>query len=151
MSSISKTYKFVVTTGIGTTSTSAAAAYPVYPIGVTGPQTFVSFKEKAAGYYGTTSGLHTLTVTTTPNFLGTIKVQGTLSLDPQEADWFDIEDGLFTYTYSSPGYNAGSGMGQSPYGQGNRTDYLNFSGLFTYTRATVVTTQGAVMFINFNY
>lgn len=151
MSSISKSYKFVVTTGIATTATSAAVAYPVYPIGITGPQTFVSFKEKAAGYYGTTSGLHTLTVTSTPNFLGTVQIQGTLSLDPQESEWFNIDNGLFTYTTASPGYNAGSGMGQSPYGQGNRTEHLNFTGLFTYTRAKVVTTQGAIMFINFNY
>jgi hypothetical protein len=110
-----------------------------------------SFKEKAAGYYGTTAGLHTLTVTVTPNFLGTIQIQGTLSMDPVESEWFDIDNGLFTYNEASPGYNMGSGMGQSPVGQGNRSAYLNFSGLFTYTRARVVTTQGAVMFINFNY
>ena len=151
MSSLSKSYEFVVNRGIGSSSTSVAVSYPVYPIGINGPQTFVSFKEKAAGYYGPTSGLHTLTVTTTPNFLGTINIQGTLSIDPTENDWFDIENGLFTYNEASSGYNAGSGMGQSPIGQGNRTDHLLFSGLFTYTRATVVTTQGAVMFINFNY
>jgi len=151
MSSISKTYKFVVTTGLGTTATSAAASYPVYPIGVTGPQTFVSFQEKAAGYYGTTTGKHTLTVTTTPNFLGSVLIQGTVAVDPAENDWFNVDSGLFTYTEASPGYNAGSGMGQSPIGQGNRTDYLNFSGQFTYTRSIVTSTQGAVMFINFNY
>jgi hypothetical protein len=151
MSSISKSYEFTVSSGIGTTATTVAVAYPVYPIGTTGPQTYTSFKEKAAGYYGTTAGLHTLTVTVTPNFLGTIQIQGTLSMDPVESEWFDIDNGLFTYNEASPGYNMGSGMGQSPVGQGNRSAYLNFSGLFTYTRARVVTTQGAVMFINFNY
>ena len=151
MAALSKTYEFVVTTGLGTTATSAAAAYPVYPIGVSGPQTFTSFREKAAGYYGTTTGKHTVTVTSTPNFLGTVLLQGTVSLDPQENDWFNIQNGLFTYTEASPGYNAGSGLGMSPTGQGNRTDYVNFTGQFAFTRSIVTTTQGAVMFINFNY
>jgi len=151
MPALSKAYKFVVSTGLTTTATSVAASYPVYPIGVQGNQTFTSFKEKAAGYYGTTTGQHTVTITNTPNFLGTVQLQGTLSLDPQETDWFNIAGGLFTYNEASPGYNAGSGMGYSVNGQGNRTDSLIFTGLFSYTRSIVNCTQGAVMFINFNY
>jgi hypothetical protein len=151
MASTSKTYEFIVTTGLGTTATSAAAAYPVYPIGVSGAQTFTSFKEKGAGYYGTTTGKHTLTVTTTPNFLGSVLIQGSVSIDPAENDWFNIDNAIFTYNEASPGYNAGSGLGQSPTGQGSRTDYLNFTGQFTYTRSIVTSTQGAVMFINYNY
>jgi hypothetical protein len=151
MSALSKAYKFIVSTGIATTATSAAASYPVYPIGVQGPQTFVSFPEKGPGYYGTTTGQQTFALTNTPNFLGTVLLQGTLSLDPTATDWFDIDNGLFTYTQASPGYNAGSGLGFSMNGNGLRTDALVSTGLFAHTRAIVTCTQGTVMFINFNY
>ena len=151
MSALSKAYKFIVSTGLLTTATSAAASYPVYPIGVSGPQTFVSFQEKGPGYYGTTTGQQTIALTNTPNFLGTVLIQGTLSLDPAESDWFDLDDCLFSYNEASPGYNAGSGLGYSMNGNGLRTDSLVTTGLFAYTRAIVTATQGTVMFINFNY
>lgn len=43
----------------------------------------------AGGYYGSTTGLHTISFTLR-NFIGRIVVQATLASDPQEHDWFDI-------------------------------------------------------------
>lgn len=149
MPSLSKSFKFTVYNGIGTTATSSAVAYPLYPIGTTGTQVFVSSPEQGAGYYGTTGGLHTLTVNTTPTFVGTATVQATLAVDPQESDWFDVSDVSFTYTTSSPGYIEPSRVGaiSGP----TRTEYANFKGQFTWLRANVQINSGAVITISYNY
>ncbi len=44
----------------------------------------------AGGYYGSTSGLHTLAFTLR-NFVGRIYVQATLASNPTEEDWFNIK------------------------------------------------------------
>lgn len=40
-------------------------------------------------YFGYSDGLQTIAVTYS-NFTGGVKIQGTLSLNPQNSDWFDI-------------------------------------------------------------
>jgi len=50
----------------------------------------VSLPLAAGGYYGSTSGLHTIAFTLR-NFIGRIYVQATLASDPTEADWFPIK------------------------------------------------------------
>lgn len=42
-----------------------------------------------AGYYGPTTGLNTVQIQTM-NFQGRVWLQGTLSTEPQETDWFTI-------------------------------------------------------------
>lgn len=44
----------------------------------------------AAGYYGVTSGRHTIAITLN-NFVGRISVQASLANNPTENDWFDIK------------------------------------------------------------
>ena len=44
---------------------------------------------KGDSYYGYTDGLHTFQVVYN-KFVGRLRIQATLSLDPAEADWFDI-------------------------------------------------------------
>lgn len=44
----------------------------------------------AGGYYGSTTGLHTISFTLR-NFVGRISVQATLASNPDEADWFNIK------------------------------------------------------------
>lgn len=44
---------------------------------------------KGDSYYGYTDGLHTFQVVYN-QFIGRLRIQATLSLDPAEADWFDI-------------------------------------------------------------
>jgi hypothetical protein len=151
MPSLSQSFKFIVNSGIGTTATSVAVAYPVYPIEISGTQTFTSFKEKGAGYYGTTNGLHSLTVNTTPSFLGTATVQATLTTDPTETDWFDVVNAQFVYTTTSTGFMPAILMGANPEGPNPRTDYVNITGQFTWLRTVVETDAGAVMSVKYNY
>jgi hypothetical protein len=149
MPSLSKSFKFTVYTGIGSTATSAAVAYPLYPIGSTGTQVFTSIPENGAGYYGTTSGLHTLAVNTTPGFVGTATIQAALAVSPTELDWFKVDDAEFVYTSSSPGYIAPNRAGaiEGP----TRTEHLNFTGQFAWLRAKVEIDSGAILTINYNY
>lgn len=44
----------------------------------------------AGGYYGSTTGLHTIAFTLR-SFVGRISVQATLSSTPEESDWFPIQ------------------------------------------------------------
>lgn len=44
---------------------------------------------KADGWYGRSNGVHTISIKVA-NFVGGIQLQGTLSIDPQENDWFSI-------------------------------------------------------------
>jgi len=149
MPSLSKSFKFSVYNGIGTTATSVAVAYPLYPIGTTGTQNFTSSPEQGAGYYGTTNGLHTLVVNTTPTFVGTATVQATLAVDPQETDWFNVADAEFVYTVDSPGYIEPNRVGaiQGP----TRTEHVNFNGQFTWLRAKIAIDSGAIITISYNY
>lgn len=152
MPSLSKSFKFVVETGITSTGTSAAVAYPIwYSVQTTNTQYTTSLPSEAAGYYGTTNGLHTLTINTTPSFLGTATVQATLATTPVEADWFDVVDGTFVYTTTSTGYVPSLLMDMNPASPDVRTDYLTFTGQFTWLRARVEVDQGAVLGINYNY
>ena len=56
-----------------------------------------SDKVKGDAYFGTTDWLHTIAVDLN-DFIGTIKIQGSLENDPTATDWFDIDlsDGEFT-------------------------------------------------------
>lgn len=152
MPSLSKNLKFTVYTGLGTTATSVECAYPLYPIGTTGTQEFVSFKDQGAGYYGTTNGLHVLTVTTTPTFAGTATVQATLATDPTEDDWFNVTGAEIVKTTSDPDYVAPSNTGANPNIAHNlRTDYVSFTGQFTWIRSRVLIDSGAIIKISYNY
>jgi len=46
-------------------------------------------KFKGDGYYGRSDGIHTVQWSLS-NFVGSVKIQGSLSVDPQEDDWFTV-------------------------------------------------------------
>lgn len=50
----------------------------------------ISDVAKGDSYYGFSDGLHTVMVTYN-QFVGRLRIQGTLSLTPEDADWFDIK------------------------------------------------------------
>jgi len=151
MPSLSKSFSFTVYSGNGAAATSVAVPYPLFPMNETGTRYFTSFKEKGAGYYGTTNGLHSLTVTTTPSFLGTVKIQASLAVDPSNDDWFDVNDAEFVYTEDSPGYEPSLLATSSPTSPRPRTDFINFKGQFAWLRAKIDIDSGAVMSIMYNY
>ena len=62
---------------------------------------FSSDKVKGDGYYGFSDGLHTVSWRVV-DFVGTVKIQGSLAKDPAETDWVAIDlreaDGNFSAT-----------------------------------------------------
>lgn len=127
MSSLSQSLTFTVN---GTTSTSV-----VYPQNTIGAVSYTGNKEKGDGYFGSSDGLHTVAYTVTENFIGSVKVQGTLSASPADTDWFDIAETVQVYEY--PGENS--------------TRYANFTGLFVWVRPVLSIEQGALHTINYNH
>ena len=61
----------------------------------------VSEKVKADGYYGNSDGLHTVAYICSSDFVGTIKMQGSLATTPTEDDFFDIAGTTFTADQST--------------------------------------------------
>ena len=152
MPSLSKSFKFTVYTGIGTTATSVAVAYPMYPIYTEGTKEFTSGVETGAGQYGTTNGLHVVTISTTPTFVGTATMQATLATAPVEADWFDIDSAKFEYTTAHPDYIAPNNTGANPLrGHHLRIDHTSFIGQFTWLRTHVTIDSGAITRLSYNY
>ncbi len=45
---------------------------------------------RADGYWGYSDGLHTISASY-QNFKGNLRIQGTLSTNPEDNDWFDID------------------------------------------------------------
>jgi hypothetical protein len=94
----------------------------------------VSEAFKGDGYYGLGDGLHTVSYQVT-SFVGTIKMQATLSAVPGENDWFDLD-----------GTTIGDGV--MPY---TTTSIYNFIGNFVWVRAVVNYTAGTVNSILYNH
>ena len=97
-------------------------------------QTVTGDKYKGDGYYGRADGFHTVQYNLT-GFLGTIKMQGTLAIDPASTDWFDITGTDHTHGSSVDG-----------------TIFKNFTGNFVWVRALVSNwTDGSVQSVLLNH
>lgn len=92
---------------------------------------FVTDKEKGDGYYSQPDGVHTVAYQvvnrgdSTDDFIGTIKMQGSLATTPTENDWFDIAG----TTYTSD--------------QSTTIATFNFTGNFVWVRAKCETTNAS--------
>lgn len=108
-----------------------------------GDTTFKSHPEKGAGYYGVSGGLHTVSYTVTPNFVGTLTSQATLATQPTERDWFDIDNSSVVY----PDLVSSAAT--------TTTSYVNFVGNFVWVRAVVqrsiMQPNGSVQIVNYNF
>lgn len=94
---------------------------------------------RADGWWGSTDGIHTVSVQFA-NFVGGFKVQGTLALEPAEADWFDIDLSDINATYCGKEVRYPR-IELSPTGtNGGDTgiEAFTFVGNFTHLRALVV-------------
>lgn len=98
------------------------------------PEFTYSSKAKAAGYHLKQDNLHTV-VYQLNNFTGTIKLQGTLSEYPGDADWVDIVDSQVTYSDQLGSYNYS----------------FNFKGNFVWIRAAYTLLSGDITQIRYNY
>jgi hypothetical protein len=99
--------------------------------------TFPSNREKGCGYYGISSGLHTVTYTVSHTYVGTVTMQATLATAPIEADWFDVKDTKQAYTYNAQNTTS--------------TTAVTFVGNFTWVRANVDLSQGTMLAIQYNF
>lgn len=99
----------------------------------------VSDSVKGDSYYGYTDGLHTIQ-TIYNDYVGRFRIQATLSLEPEEADWFDIQTDVTTY-----GSITNTAVAWNPLGyiQFNANDpavgsqAYTFQGNYTYIRVNV--------------
>ena len=95
----------------------------------------VSEAVKADGYYGNADGLHTVAYICSSDFVGTIKMQGSLATNPDNAtDWFDIDN---TTVGDDSTVTA--------------TSYVNFTGNFVWVRASANVETGSVTKILLNF
>jgi|TARA_R110000796_G_scaffold164446_1_gene281296 hypothetical protein len=94
----------------------------------------VSEAVKADGYYGNADGLHTVAYMCSADFVGTIKIQGSLATGPTSSDWFDVD-------------STSVGDGSSVVS----TQYINFTGNFVWVRSVVTVTTGSVTKILLNF
>jgi hypothetical protein len=92
-------------------------------------------KNKAAGYNKFNDGLHTV-VYEFDNFVGVVKIQGTLELEPGDNDWADIYNTTVTVEDSTPLIS-------------NET--VNFTGRFVWIRAAYRVDQGTILKVRYNY
>lgn len=139
MSALSSQFKFIINTG---TFTATSVAIPSAAIAPDGTTLFKSNPEKGDGYFGSADGLHTVTYTITPNFLGTLTMQASLATAPIEADWFNVNN-------TSVEYNSITIPATTT------TNYVNFTGNFVWVRAVVQRSSdqpnGSVTWINYNH
>lgn len=139
MPALSSQFKFAIGTG---TYTATSVAIPSAAVAPNSSTLFKSAPEKGDGYFGSADGLHTVTFTVTPNFVGTLTMEATLATNPVEADWFYVKDSKFEYKY--PIIPATT-----------TTNYVNFTGNFVWVRASVFRStdqpNGSVLFINYNH
>lgn len=97
-----------------------------------------SDKQKGAGYHRFNDGVHTAIIEIN-NFVGSIKLQGTLSLYPGDDDWFDI-------VYDSSSHDL-ENLNTSGVVVANAT----FLGKFLWVRAAYKLAQGTITNIRFKY
>lgn len=91
-------------------------------------------KYRGDGYYGRTDGLHTVAYYLN-GFVGEIKIQATLMLEPTESDWFTV-DGTIT----------GDGSTEI-----SENVYHNFTGNFVWIRVAVENfTAGNIKKVTYN-
>lgn len=95
-----------------------------------------SDKKPGAGYHRYADPLHTA-VYSSNSFVGTIKLQGTLAMDPSDADWFDIE-----------GTALGAGFDSTLW---TTSKSVNFVGNFVWIRAAYNLQNGTITSIQYNF
>ena len=107
-----------------------------------------SYGEKfpGAGYFQKETASHTATYSVI-NFIGVIKMQGSLELEPGEGDWFDIENtnisgdrGIFGSQFLNPDDSTSV-----------EHETVSFTGNFVWVRAAYNLQNGSISEIRYNH
>lgn len=90
---------------------------------------------KADSYYGYVDGHHTIQVVYS-NYIGRLKIQASLSLNPTETDWFDIQDTTVfgSVTDQTTGYNPQGYIQFNANDPANGSQAYSVTGNFSYIR-----------------
>jgi hypothetical protein len=95
-------------------------------------------KFKGDGFYNRADGFHTVQWSIT-NFQGIISIQGSLSVNPQETDWFKVQLGSNNeYTIDTTGKVSTLTLNSIEYTQSTTGSFsYNFVGNFVWVRARI--------------
>lgn len=95
-----------------------------------------STEVKADSYYGYTDGYHTIQVTYS-QYVGRLRIQATLSLEPGANDWFDLQSDITTYgsiTNQTVAYNPAGYIQFNANDPGDGSQAYTFQGNFALLR-----------------
>ena len=90
---------------------------------------------KADSYYGYVDGHHTIQLVYN-NYIGRLRIQASLSLNPAETDWFDIQDTTVygSVTDQTTGYNPAGYIQFNANDPANGSQAYSVTGNFAYIR-----------------
>ena len=90
---------------------------------------------KADSYYGYVDGHHTIQLVYN-NYIGRLKIQASLSLNPAETDWFDIQETTVygSVTDQTTGYNPAGYIQFNANDPANGSQAYSVTGNFAYIR-----------------
>ena len=91
---------------------------------------------KADSYYGYTDGFHTIQVTYN-QYVGRMRIQASLALEPTDSDWFDIQQDISTFgsiTNQAVAWNPAGYIQFNVNDPGDGSQAYSFTGNFTWIR-----------------
>ena len=90
---------------------------------------------KADSYYGYVDGHHTIQLVYN-NYIGRLRIQASLSLNPAETDWFDLQDTTVygSVTDQTTGYNPAGYIQFNANDPANGSQAYSVTGNFAYIR-----------------
>ena len=93
---------------------------------------------KADSYYGYVDGHHTIQLVYN-NYIGRLKIQASLSLNPAETDWFDIQETTVygSVTDQTTGYNPAGYIQFNANDPANGSQAYSVTGNFAYIRVNM--------------
>jgi hypothetical protein len=120
-------------------------------VSYTGSSTLIGNKFKGDGFYGMSDRLHTFEISLT-GFIGKIKIQATLALDPNEQDWFDTDIGNGSQTMDTTGLIQSASKTTIEYtGAETSINAYNVTGNLVWVRAYIIDwTEGSIQSIKMN-
>lgn len=124
-----------------------------YPNTGTTALTYLSDRVKGDGYYGGSSGFHTVQIQIS-DFVGRFEMQASLASEPSSSDWFSVELGSPTnQSVDTSGLSNDANITYVQYSTATSiVKTYNFTGNFVWVRAKISEfTEGTINGIKYNH